>query len=131
MFASTDAVLLYRDSVLDLLKRNVKGQTITLPKIGKVLITGEGLRHTLKGKNLKNPNEYNKNIKFIDTCAGLPYILSKLKYARSEESKSGKCARVHFFKGKLSGGYKVKVVVKESHSGEYTFYDYSLKQTRS
>ena len=121
-----DLVASYRESMFRHMKETMQGKTVEMAYVGIVKITGEGIRHTLKGKNLSNPQEKAKNIKFIHSTGELLTILPKLKYKGAETAKNGKCKAVHKFKGKLSGGYIIQVVVKESHSGDFTFYDYRL-----
>jgi len=114
-------------------KQNLAGKKVINEETQlEIQITASGLKHTLKGKNLNNPAELQKNLDLIESVKDLEELLEKAYYQGAENDSKGRSEikAIHIFENewdsKLSD-YEVKLIVRENLQGNY-FYDHSLKE---
>ena len=122
----------YRDSIFIWTKQNIKGKIVINKYLEQSIeISNKGLKHTLKGKNLRNLQFYERNLATIESVKNIVELLENAKYIKFEKDNKNRenVKGIHLFETEYvykNKKYTVKIIVKETNDKTF-FYDHSLK----
>jgi Large polyvalent protein-associated domain 3 len=124
-----DQIKELRDKAYQWAKENLVGQIVQHDAIEAAIeINNKGVKHTLKGKNLTNTEETEKNLAVIRSTYSLRQLIVESQYTDFEEDKSQRdnINGVHILEKEFEG-HTIKIVIRATRDKTY-FYDHSVKK---
>ncbi len=121
----------FRNETFIWAKQNIKDKIIVNENFNQdIYITTRGLKHTLKGKNLRNIQFYEKNLATIESLKDIVRLLENAKYVKFEKDNRNRenVSGIHLFITEYvynQKKYTVKIIVKETNDKTF-FYNHSL-----
>jgi len=118
-----------RESAFRWAKENLVGQVVHHKDIKREIeINNAGIKHTLKGKNLNNNEEIDKNMALIRATYKIPELIENVNYVEFQADKKNRdnIKGVHILENS-NENYALKIVIKDTTEKNY-FYDLSIKK---
>lgn len=127
-----DKIKEFRDSMLIWARQNLVGKIVKNKNFTKEIeFTSRGLKHTLKGKNLRNSHFYQQNFVVIESIKQIEELLTNATYIKFEPDNKNRenVKGIHLFEIEYISNntkYQIRIIVKETRDKTF-FYDHSIK----